>query len=109
MVASCVKIVKSEAIDVMGLSIPDDMIALMQNVAYMRHCLRLHQDHEHKSVVRPSLSGVVAGAKSALRQSQSQLYPHMNTFFHLRLPFRGSEEHACNHTSSRLQIIYIKS
>ena len=36
MVASCVKIVKSEATDVMGLSIPDDMIALMQNVAYMR-------------------------------------------------------------------------
>ena len=31
-----VKIVKSEATDVMGLSIPDDMIALMQNVAYMR-------------------------------------------------------------------------
>ena len=30
------KIVKSEATDVMGLSIPDDMIALMQNVAYMR-------------------------------------------------------------------------
>ena len=31
-----VKIVKSEATDVMGLSISDDMIALMQNVAYMR-------------------------------------------------------------------------
>ena len=36
MVDSFAKIVKSEATDVMGLSIPDDMIALMQNVAYMR-------------------------------------------------------------------------
>ena len=35
-VDSFAKIVKSEATDVMGLSIPDDMIALMQNVAYMR-------------------------------------------------------------------------
>ena len=43
MVASCVKIVKSEAIDVMGLSIPDDMIALMQNVAYMRQIKSLSE------------------------------------------------------------------
>ena len=78
-------------------------------------CLSLHQDHEHKSVAFiecwcEQWCGVVVVAKSALRQSQSQLYPHMNTFFHLRPPSEDQScMHAYNHTSSRLEIIYIKS